>query len=123
MTWASRPGPGRPRSIGKHGSGACTMVSSAAEFRAHDLHHFERRGDVFEEFGYVFAELAQHRAAATRTGRRRFTHDALTRQLRRHRLAAVLGILAAARRREWRLASGSRSAFRHAFFEFAEREF
>src|SRR5579864_2067534 len=30
-TWASSPGPGRPRSIGKDGSGACTMVSQARQ--------------------------------------------------------------------------------------------
>ena len=30
-TWLTRPGPGRPRSIGSVGIGACTMVSQARQ--------------------------------------------------------------------------------------------
>ena len=52
-TCASRPGPGRPRSIGRDGRGACVKVSQPEQAmrRADDAVHDEPAGHILQLFG------------------------------------------------------------------------
>jgi hypothetical protein len=102
------------------------LAGPATPLRPHDLHHLEPGWDVFEDFGHVLAELAQHRAATAGAGRRRLMHGPLARQMRRHWLAAVLMVRAGACCRRGWLPIGWRAAafaFCHALFDLAEHQF
>ena len=81
--------PGRPRSIGRLGIGAWTIVSQARQlsFGPDMTDHLEAGRDVFQHLAVVLADTAEHRAAATRAGAGRLVGDGLARQMRRQRLA------------------------------------
>ncbi len=101
------------------------LAGAAAQLRPHVRDRLEVGGDVFEHFGHVLADLAQHRAAATGTGGRRLVHHLLAWQVLGQRLAAerlarrpraACGLAILRRRR----ACG---ALRHPFLEVAEEKF
>lgn len=69
-TWASRPGPGRPRSIGREGSGAWAkrsppgQASRGRTMWPHDAVHEEPARHILELFGHVLAQVPQRSPAA-----------------------------------------------------------
>ena len=88
-TCASRPGPGRPRSIGSDGIGACTIVSQARQLS------FGRTCRITLKLEGTYSSTSrssspirlQDGAAAARAGAGRLVDDGLARQMLRQRLA------------------------------------